>query len=213
MNKCLICNSLTNIVNDSQIKVTYSVCENCGFIFKNIEFHPNLEKELKQYTCHNNSFESAGYVKIFEDLISEYIKPLNIHGKVLEYGSGPGPVLKELLMREELDVYDFDPIFNDNKDYENHRYQLITSTEVAEHFKDPLREFSHLFSLLDEKGYLLIVTKFRNMDLNEFLNWWYRRDSTHLSFYTIKAFKEIEKKFNFSIIINNNVNVIIFQKN
>jgi len=212
VSECLICNSQTSILEDFQIKVTYLVCENCGFIFKDYKYHPSKEEELEQYKFHNNSFESKGYVEMFENLIRDYIKPLNVSGKVLEYGSGPGPVLKELLIRDGNDVYDYDPIFNDNDHYLNHKYQLITSTEVAEHFKDPLKEFSHLFNLLDDNGYLVIMTRLRNMNLKEFLNWWYRRDITHLSFYTTEAFIEICKKFNFEIILNNKINVIILQK-
>ena len=50
------------------------------------------------------------------------------------------------------------------------------------------------------------------MDIKEFLNWWYRRDLTHISFYTLKTFEEIGKRFGLEIINTNNVNVIIFKK-
>ena len=135
MKKCLICGSDTTDIIDSQIRVTHSHCENCGFIYKNKEFHLSLDIEHENYKMHNNSFESKGYVQIFVDLVNDYINPLNIKGKVLEFGSGPGPVLKELLVREGYDVFDFDPFFNKNLGYLMHKYQLITSTEVVEHFE------------------------------------------------------------------------------
>jgi hypothetical protein len=161
---------------------------------------------------HNNSFESQGYVKIFMDLLNDYIKPLNITGKILEFGSGPGPVLKELLLREGYDVFDFDPFFNMNDTYLKNKYQLITSTEVVEHFVEPLKEFKHLSGLLEKNGYILLMTRLRTMEVSEFTNWWYRRDLTHISFYTLDTFKEIGKKFGLRIVKTNNINIIVFQK-
>ena len=212
MYKCLICNSITKKLDDKQIKVTYSVCENCGFIHKDKLFHVDYEEEKEQYSLHNNSFESVGYVDIFVNLINDYITPLNIMGKILEFGSGPGPVLKKLLTEKGYKVYDYDPFFNDNKEYLFHKYELITSTEVVEHFFDPLKEFALLSNLLEQGGYLLIMTKLRTMDIISFLDWWYRRDSTHVSFYTMESMQVIAKRFDLKIVKSNDLNVIVFQK-
>ncbi len=212
MAKCLICHGETTQITDQQITATYAVCESCGFISKNKEFRLSSEDELKSYALHNNSFESAGYVKIFEDLINDFIIPLKITGKVLEYGSGPGPVLKELLIRKNYDVIDYDPFYNDDLAYLNYHYELITSTEVVEHFFNPLSEFEKLANLLKPQGYLVITTKLRTMGIDNFLTWWYKRDVTHVSFYTIKSLKLIALKNNLRIIKTNYENVIIFQK-
>lgn len=212
MSKCLICNSETTTIIDSQISVTHSHCLNCGFIYKNQEFHLSLDIEHENYKMHNNSFESEGYVQIFVNLINDFIKPLNIERKILEFGSGPGPVLKELLIREGHDVYDFDPFFNKNDEYLKNKYQLITSTEVVEHFVEPLKEFEHLTSLLEEGGYLLLMTRLRTMNSEEFLNWWYRRDLTHISFYSLLTFEKIGKIFGLKVVSTNNVNVIVYKK-
>lgn len=212
MSKCLVCNSETTDIIDSQIRVTHSHCENCGFIYKNREYHLSVDIEHENYKMHDNSFDSEGYVQIFVNLINDYIKPLNIERKVLEFGSGPGPVLKELLKRDGYDVYDFDPFFNVNIKYLNHKYQLITSTEVVEHFVDPMKEFEHLSGLLEDGGYLLLMTRLRTMNSEEFLKWWYRRDLTHISFYKLKTFEEIGKRFNLEIVNTNNVNVIVYKK-
>ena len=47
MSKCIICNSETNSLKDSQIRVTHSHCDNCGFIYKDKEFHLSLDIEYE----------------------------------------------------------------------------------------------------------------------------------------------------------------------
>ncbi len=210
--QCKVCGSDTVTLDDSQHKITYSVCNHCEFIYKDIQYHISPEQEHTEYKKHNNSFESLGYVKMFERFIDEHIKPLNINGVGLEYGSGPGPVLKELLSREGITMFDYDPFFNPNTDYKTRKYELITSTEVAEHFTNPIEEFEHIASLLKKDGYLAIMTSFHYNNPDTFLKWWYRRDFTHIAFYTPKTFEIIAEKCNLKIVKHNDKNVIIFQK-
>jgi hypothetical protein len=149
---------------------------------------------------------------MFEDLIKDFIIPLKIDGKVLEFGSGPGPVLMELLKRNGLDVKHYDPFYYPSKAYQNHQYQLITSTEVFEHFHNPLKEISHLIGLLISGGYLVVMTNFHNNDIEQFKTWWYQRDKTHVVFYHLDTFKYLAEKYGLLIIKTNHKNIIVLQK-
>lgn len=210
---CEICSAPTRPLLDEQMVVTYDVCDACGFIYKQKSFHVAKDIELDVYKKHNNSFESLGYVAMFEQLIETYIRPLNVKGTALEYGSGPGPVLKELLSREAgLDVTDFDPFYNNDSSYQSQLYDLITTTEVVEHFFHPLEEFTHLASLLKQGGYLVVMTNFRTMDEQSFLTWWYRRDVTHVSFYTMTTMDTLAEVTGLTIIQSNQKNVVVFLK-
>lgn len=210
--KCVICGSDTKVIYDPQIIVDYDVCEHCGFIYKQKKHHlPHVEEE-KRYLRHENTFENKAYVNMFQDMIEEFIEYLYIKRKVLDFGSGPVPVLKKLLQDKKYDVYDYDFFYNRNEEYKDNKYQLIVSTEVVEHFSDPIKEFKHLVDLLEDGGYLLITTYFRKMNKDQFLVWWYRRDITHVSFYNMKTFEYLAKEFNLEIVKHNNKNTILFKK-
>ena len=209
---CLICGGDTQLLKDKQLPFTYHVCDDCDFISKDESNRISNTQEFDQYSRHNNTMESTGYVNLFKDLINGFVKPLNIKGKVLDFGSGPGPVLYQLLQEEGYDASHFDPFYNNDLTYQDVQYQLITSTEVVEHFFDPIKEFKHLSSLLATGGYLLIMTQLRNKDLDAFIQWWYRRDITHVSFYHLHTFEYIAKECGLTLVRHNDKNIILFQK-
>lgn len=210
--KCKICGQPTIELIDNQMKCTYDMCESCLFTYRQEQYHLTTAIEKERYSMHENNFESVGYVNMFKTLIHDFIEPHNIKGKGLEYGSGPGPVLKVLLEDLGNEMYDYDPYFNNNTEYLNHQYDFITSTEVFEHFSDPMKEINHLDSLLKKGGYLIIMTSFRLESNERFLGWYYKRDETHVSFYALKTFEEIAQKLNYQIIDTNNKNSIVLKK-
>ena len=212
MMKCKICGSDTRLVYDQQFKIKYYRCPNCEFLFMEDEAMISFDEARAVYDTHENSIDNQGYVDMFKGLIEDFVKPLKISGRVLDFGSGPGPVLYQLLTEEGLDAFHFDPFYNPDNAYKDSLYQLITSTEVVEHFFDPIKEFKHLSSLLEKNGYLLIMTHIRNKDLDVFLNWWYRRDVTHVSFYHLNTFKYIAQVCGLERIKHNDKNIILFKK-
>lgn len=76
----------------------------------------------------------------------------------------------------------FDPFFQPDQCTLEQAYDLITCTEVAEHFHRPWEEFDRLDRLLRPGGWLGIMTCFQTDD-ERFANWHYRRDPTHVVFY------------------------------
>jgi 2-polyprenyl-3-methyl-5-hydroxy-6-metoxy-1,4-benzoquinol methylase len=209
---CVVCGGETSLLKDKQLPVTYHVCTVCDFISKDESLRLSNEVEQLQYDRHNNTMESTGYVDMFKELIKEYIEPLAVTRNVLDFGSGPGPVLYELLAEEGYNVSHYDPFYHPDVTYKESSFQLITSTEVVEHFFDPVKEFLHLSNLLEEGGYLLIMTHIRNKGLDVFLHWWYRRDVTHVSFYHLNTLEYIARVCGLEIIKHNNKNIILFKK-
>ncbi|MFN2341647.1 MAG: methyltransferase domain-containing protein, partial [Halanaerobium sp.] len=152
---CKICGSSNLESLDIQNK--YYHCQECEVIFIDPAEIVAPTEEKERYEGHDNNHQNEGYVKMFENFIDDLIQP-NINLKeindVLEFGCGPGPVLADLLESEGLKVDRYDPYFFPDKVFLDKKYDLITSTEVFEHFSDPVKEMELLTSHLREDSYL-----------------------------------------------------------
>ena len=100
------------LIEDTQMSSSYGQCKKCDFIFATKL--PSLDAEKKQYSHHQNSLENEGYVQMFEHFITQTLLPhADKNRALLEFGSGPTPVLSVLLDRHGFDVQIYDPA-NDN---------------------------------------------------------------------------------------------------
>ncbi|MFP4016777.1 MAG: class I SAM-dependent methyltransferase [Halanaerobiales bacterium] len=208
---CKICrgNNLDKIVAGGNL---YYFCNNCGLIFLDSKEVLPAEEEIKRYELHDNSHENLGYVKMFRKFIKKVIKPYKDDIEtVLEFGCGPGPVLGDLLKEEGFDVDIYDPFFFPEKGFERKSYDLITSTEVFEHFLDPLKEIELLIAHMNEKGYLAIMTSF-HPGTDEFSDWFYIWDETHITFYNLNTFEWIAENYPLKLIYHDNNKYCLFQK-
>ena len=107
-----------------------------------------------------------------------------------------------------IDLYD--PYFFPDVSCLNKKYDFITCTETVEHFYSPNKEFHTLNSLLEVGGWLGIMTNFYDDSIN-FNDWYYRKDPTHVVFYTEETFKFIASMMSWRIEIPTK-NVVLFKK-
>lgn len=210
---CKICNSTTAHIREIKKKLDYYRCSSCGFIYLDDSYIVDKEIEKEHYDKHKNSFESLGYVEMFEKFIDKSIAPyLENIKSALEFGCGSGPVLAELLRRKGLEVDQYDLYYFPKKVYESKSYDLITSTEVFEHLQDPITVLETLVSSLNTNGYIVLMTKFPPSEDKAFLDWWYRRDITHISFFTPKSFEIMANRVGLKVIKIIEPNIVVFQK-
>ena len=62
-------------------------------------------------------------------------------------------------------------------------------------------------------GLLAVMTLFHPEDTYLFKKWWYKRDPTHISFYTMETFQKIAGILNLKILKTDERNICIFRKN
>ncbi len=127
-------------------------------------------------------------------VVDEVSRHFNSNSKGLDYGSGPQPVLQELLKRNNILTDVYDPYFAPRNLNENGAYDFITCTETAEHFYNPSFEFEKIFHLLKPNGYLFLMTKLFTPEL-EIKKWDYARDTSHVCFYSMQSLEWICKKY------------------
>ncbi len=209
---CLICTSTTHKIQHPTFG-TYFECDTCEFIFKSRTEIISNEVEKHIYDQHNNSIDQEGYVDFLYGFLHNALFPhIPEHGKGLDFGSGPTPVLTEILQKYHgcsMDIYDL--FYSPEKVYIDKKYDFITSTEVVEHLIDPMKYFKLFKELLNENGVLAIMTLFHPRDYHCFMSWHYIRDLSHVSFYTVKTMEYIAKEIGLKIIYTNNNRYVTFK--
>ena len=211
---CQICSHSTQEVFHHDHKSVYTYCQNCECIALKRSFYVDAFHEKKQYDNHHNSLENEGYVKMFEDFLDFFWDDLSTQTKeILDFGSGPTPVLSFLMQKRGATVACYDKFYCENKSvFQQNRYDAITSTEVFEHLDAPIETLKTLGKCLKKGGYLAIMTLFHDNHENHFWRWWYRRDPTHIVFYTPKTFEILSALCGFKLIRHDKKRIILLQK-
>ena len=184
---CPLCQSLNIIKYLQDEKRSYLKCPDCLFVFVPTSDHVSIECEKKRYDKHINTEENEGYVDQFKRLIDYISDSFSKKSKGLDFGSGSNPVLVNILNKKGYDVDTFDIFYANDENVFDKKYDFITATEVVEHLADPIKEIKRLIDCLQLGGKLLILTH-RYPAKEEFLNWYYKNDCTHISYFSEKVF-------------------------
>lgn len=213
MVKCKICSNDTRIIRDIQFDIEYYKCLNCEFIHMDDNKRVTFDDEREVYDLHENSLECEGYVNMFRKFLEKAVLPFKTCGKGLDFGSGPEPVLMQLLNRDyQFDMENYDLHFQPQKIYIGKKYDMILSTEVVEHLPDPMEIFELIYNILEDGAIFAFMTILHSNSDEDFNKWWYRRDKTHISFFSEKTLQVIADKLGFKLIYSDQKRVFTFQK-
>ena len=169
--KCNICQNEMYLNND------LNTCLNCGLICKEKIYPPN--EQYKRYLSHN-------YDENYKEYMKRITKDINFDNKiVLDFGCGQNPCLSNIYKTAEFTNYDI--FFFPSEEYKYKKYDLILMIEVIEHLEHPYEIINDLSDLLKEGGKIYIHTKLYNAK-TDFKTWWYKRDITHITFFSEKTF-------------------------
>lgn len=81
----------------------------------------------------------------------------------------------------------YDKFYAPEADVFNTRYDFICATEVVEHLRNPGLTLQALWSCLNDRGVLALMTK-RVQNLQAFSRWHYKNDPTHIGFFSENSF-------------------------
>ena len=210
---CPICQTAATCNHDPQTGTDYWFCPECEFVQKDKNHWPDEETEKNRYLLHDQSPDDSGYIQMFEDFIRATITPFASRvQRILDFGCGHQAVLAEILKKHGFSVDVVDPFFYPDTDLQTRTFDCVTATEVIEHLRDPLDTFRFIDTLLNPGGLLAIRTNFLPGSEKNFFDWWYIRDITHLSFYSVETFNRIAGILGWRLIKHNDSNTAIMEK-
>lgn len=183
MKECLLCRSAYVSVF-ANLDRRYWRCRDCRLTFVEPSQRPGRDEERDEYLLHENSVDDPGYRAFLNQVLDPLIARIGrYHRTALDYGSGPGPAMQAMLREAGIETAVYDPFFAPNTAVLERTYDVITCTEAAEHFHDPMREFERLAGMLAPRGILAVMTSLLEA-ATDFASWHYRRDRTHVCFYS-----------------------------
>ena len=163
---------------------TYERCNVCQLTFLSAKHHLPPEAELARYQLHENSPEDRRYRKFLSRLTDHLVPNLSLGAEGLDYGSGPGPTLSVMLEEHGFRMNIYDPYFAPNTDTLEQTYDFIT--------------------------WLGVMTEMLVSDEN-FAEWWYHREPTHVCFYKQATMAWIATQYDWEVVYPQR-NVTLFHK-
>jgi len=212
--KCSMCGEPTTVFSLSTKKSTlaYHRCGRCGFISLGEQHFVTQAEEKARYLLHRNDVSNSGYVAFLRSFIMKAITPFKAPGcLVLDFGSGPAPVLARMLEEAGYRCDMHDPVFAKTRLWKKRRYDAILLHEVAEHMRSPGTMLAILTTLVDKGGIIAIRTRFLPESMEDFGSWWYRMDPTHVSFYTVRCLVDYFAARGFSLLSMYAPDIVVFQ--
>lgn len=173
----------------------YLRCAGCDLVFVPPEYHLSAEEERARYDQHNNDPRDPGYRAFLSRLAVPLAGVLEPGSVGLDFGCGPGPALSSILGEMGFTVHDYDPMYRDDPRLLERTYDFVAATETVEHFARPAEEFALMRDLVRAGGWLGVMTAMT--DGADFGSWHYRRDPTHVSFFSRETFRWIAERFAF----------------
>ena len=116
----------------------YRRCQECLLVFVPDDQHLDLQQEKAIYDLHQNQVDDQGYRQFLSRLSTPLLERLSPGSQGLDYGCGPGPLLANILKQAGHSVDLYDPFYANHPQHLENRYDFVTCTEVAEHFRQPI---------------------------------------------------------------------------
>lgn len=193
--KCPLCagSQLRSVKHRFRGGETFYLCGDCDLIFIDQQHRLSAKDEKARYQHHQNSLDDPDYLQFLSPAVEWIDKNFAASGRLiqgLDFGSGPTPVLAELLRQRKISMRIFDPYFASDLSVFEQEYDFVVSTEVFEHLYSPAVELPRLQKILRPGGVLVVMTRLHR-GADSFLDWWYARDPTHVCFFSEKSFSWI----------------------
>ena len=185
-------------------------CGECDMVFVPRAQLLDENQQKTRYLQHNNEIHDPAYREFLGRMYYELRPRLNPGAKGLDYGSGPGPALQQMMLEDGFRAHIYDIYFHPDETALTQTYDFVTCTETVEHFSDPRQEFERMSRLLRSNGWLGVMTGMLE-NWGEFPSWYYHRDPTHVNFFSIATMQWIAELYGWETHFPR-TNVALFRK-
>lgn len=212
---CPLCGEVSGFWVQLPARPVYA-CPRCELRFVPEPWQVTPERERARYELHRNSLTDEGYIRFLQPVIACLLRHFRPGGetgtilppaRILDFGSGPTPVLVELLRREGFNAVGYDPCFDSGADL-SQPFDAVVSTETFEHFRRPREELERIAGLLRPGGLLVVRTALWQPG-QDFRTWHYANDETHIVFYSEATFRYIASTWGLRICETNGKDLIV----
>lgn len=181
--RCPLCTSKKSTLFHQDKVREYHQCGECALVYVPSSFYLNSDDEKARYNLHQNSDSTEGYRNYLEKMFVPIQGKVSSKSQGLDFGCGPGPLLFEMFEEAGYVMQKYDIFYANDSSVLSKKYDFITMTEVIEHVHHPLDVLSKLFSILNDKGVLGVMTNLYSAP-KSFKTWWYKNDLTHVCFFS-----------------------------
>jgi SAM-dependent methyltransferase len=208
---CRICKSSSSLFFQDQ-RAFYK-CAECSLIFT--EEFPDQEVEEKHYKDQWTTTD-PGFWKSQVDVLLQLINNYRTPRHILDFGSGSGEMTHEFRQRG-YDVTPLEPMTHGYLKDQQYtvKFDVVIAVEVIEHLLEPWEEIREIEKVLAPDGIVVFTSLLTNPFIDrpdakdQFKNWWYKDDPTHVSFFCNQVLSKMADTGNFDIdIFGNNLFVL-----
>ena len=212
---CLLCQSQGTV---TPIKGpdhrSFYICSHCQLIFVDSKEYLQPSDEKYRYDQHNNDEKDLRYISFLSRAIDPALRYITKGSSILDYGCGPSQaLLLEVVRRIDCITTAYDPYYFPLEVSKADPFDAIFSTEVFEHLYNPLQTIKEVLSILKVGGVLTIMTELYPEDPEDFENWYYAKDPTHVVFYSLKTLTYLQETFHLESLYNDKKRVFVWRKN
>lgn len=172
----------------------YHRCHECSLIFVPSRFHLSEEEEKKRYDLHENNPDDPRYREFLNRLAGPLAARLPKGAKGIDFGSGPGPALSIMFSELGFSMKNFDPFYANDPEVLEGVYDFLACSEAMEHFSDPKREWELFMRMVRKGGFIGVMTDLLKEGA-DFPSWRYKREPTHVCFYSKKTFQWLAERY------------------
>jgi len=198
--KCPLCSSEASVpwVEIFAPAARYHRCASCFLVWLDTTFRVSPSVEQARYSSHENDPLSAEYISYLSRTALPVVERLSVGAQGLDYGCGPTEGMKALLFPLGFSIHSYDPFFFYDPSLLKNRYDFVLCSEAAEHFFSPATEFDRIAKLVRAGGWLGVSSRLA-VDQEKFPQWWYRRDPTHVCFYSAETVHWIARRWGWRV--------------